>query len=127
SLIERSLNFELVDDVSSNARVTKFIQALSSTESSYYLLGSGHENTAILWYDGLFSNVIVFSGFVGLTIFLAITFQCLRRMSVSVYFLLLVIASIISEFLLLSFLVGFVLLLSIAEKSLTTVCKDEQS
>lgn len=111
-LLERAINFELSSDESANGRVFKQLEAFRSTEDFYYLLGIGHENTAILWYDGLVGNLQVFVGLIGVIIFYVLYFDIRLKDGSFIFFDIILLTSFISEFVLISYVVGFALMLT---------------
>jgi|GEM_PF-5260423 len=68
-LLQRSLNFELSTDESAQSRTEKQLRALGDSVGAGFLLGVGHENTDIRWYDGALGNLMVFSGLIGALVF----------------------------------------------------------
>jgi len=117
SLISRTLDFNLGVDQSANARVTKQLGALyDSSDHWLLLLGVGHENTRVTWYDGIVGNLFVFGGFVAfISFFICVFVSCHKLPSRSKMFVLLpVMASFISEFILTSYVAVFCLFLTLA-------------
>jgi len=115
-LLERAVNFELSSDDSANGRVSKQLEAFSSTEKYYYLLGVGHENTSILWYDGLIGNLQVFSGILGVIFFYTFYLDVRLKGSYFIFFDIILMTSFISEFVLISYVVGFAFMLTLLLK-----------
>ncbi|MCG6267265.1 hypothetical protein [Vibrio furnissii] len=114
-LVERALDFELNTDESANQRVFKQLSAFISTEEQFFLLGKGHENTAIVWYDGLIGNLQTFGGLISIILFYS-SYLVLRRVRPEyfIFFDLLLLASFISEYALTSYVLVMVLFLSIS-------------
>lgn len=112
-LAGRALDFELHTDQSANQRLFKQFSSFVDTEKYYYLLGRGHENTMITWYDGMIGNLQTFGGTPVVLIFFILYLSVRKtRKKDFLFFDLLLISSFISEFLLTSYMVIFVLFLS---------------
>ena len=120
-LISRALNFNLVNDQSANDRTAKQIGALIDvSETRFTLLGLGHENTKIVWYDGLLGNLLIFGGILALIICIVLVIKCAMRMDPKVRIFVLVpfLVSFVSEFILTSYVVGTALFLLVASKEI---------
>lgn len=80
NLLDRSLNFDLSSDESAQSRTEKQLHALWDSVEAGFLLGVGHENTNIRWYDGALGNLIVFSGLLGALLFYVIIYLYLVKL-----------------------------------------------
>lgn len=128
SLYERTLNFKLSGDQSANDRLSKQLGAIRDVFSNDFWLGIGHEYTTIVWYDGMTGNMLVMFGFWGSLLFASgVLFYChklykcrsLRLTSARPAFFVvaLLVASLISEFVLTSYPLGIVIFISVVAMS----------
>lgn len=124
SLFDRSIDFNFASDQSANDRLSKQIYAINDVFTNILWLGLGHENTAILWYDGIIGNILIMFGFWGASIFIfSLTFyfykltratQFSNNSAKPAYFVgMILLASLISEFILTSYPLGIILFISI--------------
>jgi hypothetical protein len=140
-LIQRALNFDLVNDQSSQGRIYKLMVGISDAEYSGLLLGAGL-NSSLVWYDGLFSILLAHGGllfvfFIFLFYYLIVkkaSSSAIRQKDFSLFLLLVVlylIANIITEYVFVSrnafpvLVMLSVLYLSISEPRLNTVSKNK--
>ncbi|MBN2965575.1 hypothetical protein JWV37_12355 [Sulfurospirillum sp. T05] len=140
-LIQRALNFDLVNDQSSQGRIYKLMVGISDAEYSGLLLGAGL-NSSLVWYDGLFSILLAHGGllfvfFIFLFYYLIVkkaSNGAIRQKDFSLFLLLVVlylIANIITEYVFVSrnafpvLVMLSVLYLSISEPRLNTVSKNK--
>ena len=61
NLIERALNFQLSNDLSSQARLQQFFYALKDSEDAGLFLGLGLLSS-LTWYDGIISLLMAHGG-----------------------------------------------------------------
>ena len=118
-LLTRALNFNLISDQSANDRVFKqFTAIMDVAEKRLFFLGLGHENTEIVWYDGLLGNVLIFGGIFALCILIALVFNNALRIEPKVRMFVLIpfFVSFVSEFILTSYVVGLALFLLLASQ-----------
>lgn len=140
-LIQRALNFDLVNDQSSQGRISKLMVGIGDAEYSGLLLGAGL-NSSLVWYDGLFSILLAHGGllfvfFIFLFYYLIVkkaSNGAIRQKDFLLFLLLVVlylIANIITEYVFVSrnafpvLVMLSVLYLSILEPRLSTVSKNK--
>lgn len=119
-LVSRALNFDLANDASAGGRLFKQSEAFFTIFDQFFLLGVGHENTSITWYDGLFGNLFIFSGLLGslcFLMFIVLVWFRLRAFGSGSFFSLIVSLSFLSEFVLTSYVVMTLMYLSMLEVS----------
>lgn len=128
SLYARSTNFDLAVDASANDRLSKQLFAVDDVLKNDLWLGLGHEYTKILWYDGMVGNALIMFGFWGAILFLLgviLYFNKLNKFKVfsgtdykpSFFVASLLIPSLITEFVLISYPLAIVLFIIIVGAS----------
>jgi hypothetical protein len=124
SLYDRSVNFNFSGDQSANDRMSKQLSAINDVFSNDLWLGIGHEYTNIVWYDGMTGNMVIMFGFWGalLLVFGVIFYfyklnrrrQFAEAGAKPAFFVgSILVASLISEFVLTSYPLGIVLFISV--------------
>lgn len=118
-LVSRTFEFNLIADTSANDRLFKQLLAVEMTlENSAMLFGIGHENTTITWYDGMIGNLLIIGGAPGLIIFSMLIYVTCKSIDAEprMFLILFTAVSLISEFILTSYVCGILLLLILCAK-----------
>jgi hypothetical protein len=121
-LVSRTFEFNLVSDTSAQDRLFKQLLAIEMTlEKSAMFFGIGHENTSITWYDGMVGNLLIIGGAPAVLIFSMVIYVTCKSIDdgPKMFVILFTAVSLISEFVLTSFVCGILLLL--------TLCTEENN
>ena len=125
-LISRTFEFNLINDVSANDRLFKQILALQTTlEHSLMSIGLGHENTTITWYDGMIGNLLIIGGAPALICYSLLVYSISRSVEPGprMFIVLFTLVSLISEFVLTSYVCGVLLFLAYCSKETLNASK----
>ena len=83
-LIQRALNFNLLNDLSSLQRLTKLKLSLAEVSHLGWLLGNGLKSK-LIWYDSIFSMLMAHGGLLIIILFIVFYFLIMKRISVNVF------------------------------------------
>ena len=128
ALYDRSVNFNFSGDQSADGRISKQLSAINDVFSNDLWLGLGHEYTNIVWYDGMTGNMFIMFGFWGTLLLVFGVFFYFYKLSrrrpsaeagVKPAFFVgsILVASLISEFVLTSYPLGIILFISVVSSA----------
>ena len=82
-LIQRTLNFNLLNDLSSLSRLTKLTLSFEEVSHLGWLLGNGLKSK-LTWYDGIFSMLMAHGGLLIIILFIIFYFLIMKKIFVNV-------------------------------------------
>ena len=125
-LVSRTFEFNLMSDTSAQDRLFKQFLAIEMTlEKSAMFFGIGHENTSITWYDGMVGNLLIIGGAPAVLIFSMVIYVTCKSIDdgPKMFVILFTAVSLISEFVLTSYVCGILLLLTLSTEENNNAAK----